>query len=135
MLFTDRLDAGRRLAARLEHLTGQDVVVLGLPRGGVPVAEVVAEALGAPLDVCLVRKLGVPFHPELGMGAIGEDGVRVLGEDVLRDARVTPGELARVEERERDELRRRAERYRGERPPVAVAGRTAVVVDDGVATG
>ncbi|MFE7230745.1 phosphoribosyltransferase family protein [Streptomyces sp. NPDC057596] len=135
MLFTDRLDAGRRLAARLEHLTGQDVVVLGLPRGGVPVAEVVAEALGAPLDVCLVRKLGVPFHPELGMGAIGEDGVRVLGEDVLREARVTPGELARVEERERDELQRRAERYRGERPPVAVAGRTAVVVDDGVATG
>ncbi|MFF4822441.1 phosphoribosyltransferase family protein [Streptomyces sp. NPDC001312] len=135
MLFTDRLDAGRRLAARLEHLTGQDVVVLGLPRGGVPVAEVVAEALGAPLDVCLVRKLGVPFHPELGMGAIGEDGVRVLGEDVLREARVTPGELARVEERERDELQRRAERYRGERPPVAVAGRTVAVVDDGVATG
>ncbi|WP_445525061.1 phosphoribosyltransferase family protein [Streptomyces cyslabdanicus] len=135
MLFTDRLDAGRRLADRLEGLAGRDVVVLGLPRGGVPVAEVVADALGAPLDVCLVRKLGVPSHPELGMGAIGEDGVRVLGEDVLREARVTPGELARVEERERGELDRRAARYRGERPPVGVAGRTVVVVDDGVATG
>ncbi|MFI9602451.1 phosphoribosyltransferase family protein [Streptomyces sp. NPDC052043] len=135
MLFTDRLDAGRRLAARLEDLAGRDVVVLGLPRGGVPVAEVVADALGAPLDVCLVRKLGVPSHPELGMGAIGEDGVRVLGEDVLREARVTPGELARVEERERGELDRRSARYRGERPPVGVAGRTVVVVDDGVATG
>ncbi|MFF9124692.1 phosphoribosyltransferase family protein [Streptomyces sp. NPDC014889] len=135
MLFTDRLDAGRRLAARLHHLAGQDVVVLGLPRGGVPVAETVANALGAPLDVCLVRKLGVPSHPELAMGAIGEDGVRVLGEDVLREVRVAPGDLARVEERERRELDRRAARYRGERPPVAVAGRTVVVVDDGVATG
>ncbi|GAA0910507.1 phosphoribosyltransferase family protein [Streptomyces thermoalcalitolerans] len=135
MLFANRTEAGRRLAARLEHLKGQDVVVLGLPRGGLPVAAAVAEALDAPLDVCLVRKLGVPSRPELGMGAIGEDGVRVLGQEVLRAARVQPEMLARIEERERRELERRAVRYRGERPPVAVAGRTAVIVDDGVATG
>ncbi|MGX4693153.1 phosphoribosyltransferase family protein [Streptomyces sp. JNUCC 63] len=135
MLFTDRIEAGRRLAARLDHLRGQDVVVLGLPRGGVPVAAVVAEALGAPLDVCLVRKLGVPSRPELGMGAIGEDGVRVLGQEVLRAAHVQPEALARVETRERRELERRAARYRGERPPAAVVGRTVVIVDDGVATG
>ncbi|GAA1009249.1 phosphoribosyltransferase family protein [Streptomyces thermogriseus] len=135
VLFANRTEAGRQLAARLEHLKGQDVVVLGLPRGGLPVAEAVAEALEAPLDVCLVRKLGVPSRPELGMGAIGEDGVRVLGQEVLRAARVQPEVLARIEERERHELERRAVRYRGERPPVAVAGRTVVIVDDGVATG
>ncbi|WP_073947517.1 phosphoribosyltransferase family protein [Streptomyces kebangsaanensis] len=135
MLFTDRVEAGRLLAARLEHLRGRDVVVLGLPRGGLPVAAAVAEALGAPLDVCLVRKLGVPSHPELGMGAIGEDGVRVLGQDVLRQAHVQPEALARVEERERRELERRSARYRGERPPAAVVGRTVVIADDGVATG
>ncbi|WP_112470411.1 phosphoribosyltransferase family protein [Streptomyces triticisoli] len=135
MLFTNRAEAGRRLAARLEHLRGQDVVVLGLPRGGLPVAAAVAEALGAPLDVCLVRKLGVPSRPELGMGAIGEDGVRVLGQEVLRAAHVQPEALARVEARERRELERRATRYRGERPPAAVTGRTVVIVDDGVATG
>ncbi|MFI1164182.1 phosphoribosyltransferase family protein [Streptomyces sp. NPDC020801] len=135
MLFTDRLEAGRRLGARLEHLAGQDVVVLGLPRGGVPVAAQVAEALGAPLDVCLVRKLGVPSQPELAMGAIGEDGVRVISQEVMREAHVPPEALARVEERERRELERRAVSYRGARPPVVVAGRTVVVVDDGVATG
>ncbi|MFE1860201.1 phosphoribosyltransferase family protein [Streptomyces anandii] len=135
MLFTDRVQAGRQLGARLAHLAGQDVVVLGLPRGGVPVAEAVADALGAPLDVCLVRKLGVPTQPELAMGAIGEDGVRVLSEDVLRETGVPPDARARVEERERRELLRRAERYRGDRPPAAVAGRTVVIVDDGVATG
>jgi predicted phosphoribosyltransferase/dienelactone hydrolase len=134
-VFADRRTAGRQLGDRLRHLRGQDVVVLGLPRGGVPVAAEVAEALGAPLDVCLVRKLGVPAQPELGMGAIGEDGVRVISQEVLRETRVPPEALARVEERERRELNRRATRYRGERPPVAVAGRTVVVVDDGVATG
>ncbi|MGV9253200.1 phosphoribosyltransferase family protein [Streptomyces sp. NPDC003697] len=135
MVFTDRRDAGRQLGARLRHLAGEDVVVLGLPRGGVPVAAEVAEALGAPLDVCLVRKLGVPFQPELGMGAIGEDGVRVINDAVVREARVTRQQLARVEEHERRVLEQRAARYRGDRTPVAVAGRTAVVVDDGVATG
>ncbi|MFF3908904.1 phosphoribosyltransferase family protein [Streptomyces sp. NPDC001848] len=135
MVFTDRLEAGRQLGARLRHLRGRDLVVLGLPRGGVPVAAEVAEALGAPLDVCLVRKLGVPFQPELGMGAIGEDGVRVINDAVVREARVTPEELAQVEEREREVLELRARRYRGGRSPAPVEGRTVVVVDDGVATG
>ena len=84
MVFADRADAGRRLAARLGHLRGEPVVVLGLPRGGVPVALQVARALGAPLDVIVVRKLGVPFQPELGMGAVGEDGVRVLNPEVIQ---------------------------------------------------
>ncbi|MCK8438827.1 phosphoribosyltransferase [Streptomyces sp. D2-8] len=135
MFFMDRRDAGRRLAARLEHLEGAEVVVLGLPRGGVPVAAEVAEVLGAPLDVCLVRKLGVPYQPELGMGAIGEGGVRVINDDVVRTARTTPDELAEVEARERGVLERRARRYRGGREPVGLKGRTVVVVDDGVATG
>ncbi|TWV58723.1 phosphoribosyltransferase [Streptomyces misionensis] len=135
MRFPDRPEAGRRLGRRLEYLRGQDVVVLGLPRGGVPVAAAVAEALDAPLDVCLVRKLGVPYQPELAMGAIGEDGVRVLNPDVLRGTGVSDEELARVEERERRVLAERAARYRGEGPSASVAGRTAVVVDDGVATG
>ncbi|MFI7300966.1 phosphoribosyltransferase family protein [Streptomyces sp. NPDC050121] len=135
MFFMDRRDAGRKLAARLEHLKGAEVVVLGLPRGGVPVAAEVAEALGAPLDVCLVRKLGVPFQPELGMGAIGEGGVRVINDDVVRTARITPDELAEVEAREREVLQSRARRYRGGREPVGLKGRTVLVVDDGVATG
>jgi predicted phosphoribosyltransferase/alpha-beta hydrolase superfamily lysophospholipase len=135
VLFTNRDEAGRQLGARLEHLAGQDVVVLGLPRGGVPVAAAVAAALDAPLDLCLVRKLGVPTQPELAMGAIGENGVRVTDDMIVRQAHVAPQALARVEERERRELARRAELYRGGRPPLAVAGRTVVVVDDGVATG
>ncbi|KOV11211.1 phosphoribosyl transferase, partial [Streptomyces sp. XY431] len=133
--FTDRTDAGHRLAARLTHLRGPGTVVVALPRGGVPVAAEVAAALAAPLDICVIRKLGLPHQPELGMGAIGEDGVRVLNEQVLRPARVTPGQLAAVEARERAELERRARRYRGDRPPVDLRGRTVVVVDDGVATG
>ncbi|MEU9859757.1 phosphoribosyltransferase family protein [Streptomyces sp. NPDC047971] len=135
MYFTDRTDAGRQLAARLDHLKGHDVVVLGLPRGGVPVAEQVADALGAPLDVCLVRKLGVPFQPELAMGAIGEGDVRVLNDNVLAETGVSGRDIAAVEERERALLRRRAERYRGPTPPARLDGRTAVVVDDGLATG
>jgi predicted phosphoribosyltransferase/dienelactone hydrolase len=135
VVFTDRLEAGRRLADRLTHLRGEDAVVLGLPRGGIPVAAPVAEALRAPLDVCLVRKLGAPFQPELGMGAIGEDGVRVINDEVVRMADATERDVARVEERERAVLAERAGRYRGGREPVPVAGRTAVVVDDGVATG
>ncbi|WP_329124298.1 phosphoribosyltransferase family protein [Streptomyces sp. NBC_01353] len=135
MYFTDRTDAGRQLAARLDHLKGHDVVVLGLPRGGVPVAEQVADALGAPLDVCLVRKLGVPFQPELAMGAIGEGDVRVLNDNVLVETGVSDRDVAAVEERERALLRRRAERYRGTTPPARLDGRTAVVVDDGLATG
>ena len=134
-IFRDRRDAGRRLAARLEGLRGEQPVVVGLPRGGVPVAAAVAEALGAPLDVVVVRKLGVPFQPELGMGAVGEGGVRVLNDEVVRLTGVGPAEIAEVEARERVEIERRARRFRGDRPAVALAGRTVVVVDDGIATG
>ncbi|MFD7875854.1 phosphoribosyltransferase family protein [Streptomyces sp. NPDC059766] len=135
MLYLDRRDAGRQLASVLKHLKGADVVVLGLPRGGVPVAAEVAKALGAPLDVCLVRKLGVPFQPELGMGAIGEGGVRVINDEVVRTAHATPHDLAEVEAREREVLESRARRYREGREPAVLAGRTVLVVDDGVATG
>ncbi|MER5202638.1 phosphoribosyltransferase family protein [Streptomyces sp. NPDC002825] len=135
MFFSDRTDAGRQLAPLLDHLKGHDVVVLGLPRGGVPVAAEVADALDAPLDICLVRKLGVPYQPELAMGALGEGGVRVLNERVLQEARVGERDLAAVEEREHAELEQRAQRYRGSRPSVPLEGRTVVVVDDGLATG
>ena len=135
MLFIDRTDSGRRLADRLTHLTGPDVVVVGLPRGGVPVAYEVAVALGAPLDVIVVRKLGVPFQPELGMGAVGEGGVRVINDEVVRMTGVSPAELAAAETRERAEVDRRANRFRGDRAPVPLAGRTVVIVDDGIATG
>jgi putative phosphoribosyl transferase len=134
-LFRDRREAGARLAERLEHLRAESPVVLGLPRGGVPVAYEVATRLGAPLDVIVVRKLGVPFQPELGMGAVGEDGVIVLNDDVLRLTRVRDDELARIEARERQEVERRARRFRGGRPRVDVTERTAVIVDDGIATG
>ena len=134
-MFTDRTEAGKRLAEHLGHFADQDVVVLGLPRGGIPVAYEVATALHAPLDVIVVRKLGVPFQPELAMGAIGEDGARVLNDEVLRLAHVTAGELAAVEERERAELERRARRFRGARPRIDLTGRTALIVDDGIATG
>ena len=135
MPFKDRVDAGRRVAARLMSLRGVDVVVLGLPRGGVPVAAEVARALDAPLDVIVVRKLGVPFQPELAMGAIGEGGVRIANDDVIRAARITRDQWAAVEERERAELMRRARRFRAGRRRVPLAGRTAVLVDDGIATG
>jgi len=135
MTFTDRVDAGRQLSRLVAHLGGPDLVVLGLPRGGVVVASEVAEALAAPLDVIVVRKLGVPDQPELGMGAIGEGGSRIINPDVVRMARVTTGELAAVEVREREVLRRRAGRLRGDRPAVDLAGRTALIIDDGVATG
>ena len=135
MIFVDRVDAGRRLAGQLEYLRGENPVVLGLPRGGVPVAFEVARALGAPLDVIVVRKLGVPFQPELGMGAIGEDGVRIVNGDVLRMTGVSQEELAMVEKHERAELERRAQHLRGERVRIPLKGRTVVVVDDGIATG
>ncbi len=134
-VFADRVDAGRRLARSLTHLRGTDPVVVGLPRGGVPVAAMVADALRAPLDVIVVRKLGVPDQTELAMGAIGEDDVRVLNHDVLRAARVTTDELAAVETRERAELTRRAHRFRAGRDRIPLAGRVVVVVDDGIATG
>ncbi|WP_374774075.1 phosphoribosyltransferase family protein [Streptomyces sp. NBC_01310] len=135
MLFTHRTDAGERLAEALRHLQGEDPVVLGLPRGGVPVAFQVARALGAPLDVIVVRKLGVPYHRELGFGAIGEGGVRVISEDIVRSSRVKQADLAAVEHAEEAELARQARRFRGDRPRAALDGRTVIVVDDGIATG
>ncbi|MEU6664338.1 phosphoribosyltransferase family protein [Streptomyces sp. NPDC046821] len=135
MRFTDRTEAGRRLAAALGHLRGEAPVVLGLPRGGVPVAYEVASALGAPLDVIVVRKLGVPYQPELAFGAIGEGGVRVLNDDIVRHCGIDPDHIAAVERTERQELERRARRFRGGRPPAAGDARTVIVVDDGIATG
>jgi putative phosphoribosyl transferase len=134
MPFADRIDAGRRLAARLLSVQG-DVVVLGLPRGGVPVGAEVARVLDAPLDVILVRKLGVPTQPELAMGAIGEGGIEVANESVIDAARVTGDQWAAVARRERAELARRAQRFRGDHQRIPLAGRTAVLVDDGIATG
>jgi putative phosphoribosyl transferase len=139
MPYRDRADAGRRLASLLAGLPtierGAGSVVVGLPRGGIPVAYEIARALGAPLDVILVRKVGLPAQPELAMGAIGEDGIRVINEDVVRAERVSERQFAEVEERERAELIRRAEHYRAGHPRVPLAGRTAIVVDDGIATG
>ncbi len=135
MSFLDRSDAGRRLAGRMLHLRGEDAVVLGLPRGGVPVAAEVARALGAPLDVIVVRKLGVPVQPELGMGAIGEGDVRIINPEVVAITRVTDAEIAAVEKRERAELERRARCFRGDRSRTPLTGRTAIIIDDGIATG
>jgi putative phosphoribosyl transferase len=135
MTFADRVDAGRQLARLVSHLRGQDVAVLGLPRGGVPVAFEVAQALQAPLDVIVVRKLGVPDQPELGMGAIGEGGVRILNPPVIHVAEVSTEQLAAVEAREQAVLTERAHLLRGDQPAVALAGRTALIIDDGVATG
>jgi predicted phosphoribosyltransferase len=136
MLFRDRFDAGRQLAERLMHCAGRDdVIVLALPRGGVPVGYEVAEALGAPLDVFLVRKLGVPGHEELAMGAIASGGVRVLNEQVVRMLRPTESDVRRVETQELRELERREAEYRGGRPPLDVRGKTVILVDDGLATG
>ena len=134
-VFRNRTEAGTALAARLEHLRGDNVVVLGLPRGGVPVAFEIAEALDAPLDVIVVRKVGVPGQPELAMGAIGEDGVRVVNDEVVRLTGASEADFAGVERRERVELQRRADQFRGATPRIDLAGRTAVLVDDGIATG
>ncbi len=134
--FADRREAGRRLAEAVEPVVrGEDVVVLGLPRGGVPVAEEVARAIGAPLDVLVVRKLGVPWQPELAFGAISTGGVLVMNEDVVQAAALGPEEIDQVVGRERIELERRETMLHGGRDPLAVEGRTVVLVDDGIATG
>lgn len=135
MLFKDRVDAGQQLAAKLHQLASRDLVVLGLPRGGVPVAAEVAQALGAPLDIIIVRKLGAPFQPEFALGALGEEGVRVMNPEALGYAVATPDELSATEERERQEIARRALRFRRGRERRALDGRVAVIVDDGIATG
>jgi putative phosphoribosyl transferase len=135
MRFHDRNEAGNALATRLEHLRDEHPVVLGLPRGGVPVAAAVAAHLDAPLDVLIVRKVGVPHQPELAMGAIGEGGVRVVNDDIVTHARVTAEQWDAVERREWAELERRAESLRGAHPRVPLDGRVVVIVDDGLATG
>jgi len=131
----DRRSAGALLGIEVAKTALENPVVLGLPRGGVPVADKVAEALRAPLDVIVVRKLGVPGQRELAMGAVGENGAVVLNDDVVRSAQVTEAELREVESRERLELDKRLRRVRSVRPRESLVGRTAVIVDDGVATG
>jgi putative phosphoribosyl transferase len=136
MLFRDRTEAGRLLAGRLmPYARRRDTVVLGLPRGGVPVAFEVASRLGLPLDVFTVRKLGVPGHEELAMGAIGSGGVLVLNEDLVRALGIPAQAIEAVAVEERRELARREGAYRGNRPPLALRGKTAILVDDGLATG
>ncbi len=135
-LFRDRADAGRQLAARLEDYKGKaEVLVLALPRGGVPVAFEIATAINAPLDVMTVRKLGTPGQPELAMGAIATGGVRVMNEDVLRMCAISEEAIAAVAERELKELARREQAYRGDRERPEIAGKVVILVDDGVATG
>lgn len=132
----DRIEAGRLLGERLaEEYAGTDAVVLGLPRGGVPVAAEVARRIRAPLDVLVVRKLGVPHHEEVAMGAVGEEGAIVRNTGVLGSAGVSAVEFERSERRERAEVAQRIWRFRGGREPVPLDGRTAIVVDDGMATG
>ncbi len=134
--FRDRADAGRQLAAYLSHYLGRaDVLVLGLPRGGMPVAAEVAAALHAPLDAFLVRKLGVPGHEELAMGAIASGGLRVLNEDTIHELRIPSAAIDAIELRERGELARRERLYRGARARPHIADRIVILVDDGLATG
>ena len=133
--FADRADAGRRLAEALGRYRERDLLVLGLPRGGVPVAFEVAAALHAPLDVLVVRKLGVPYQPELAFGAIGEGGVEVLNDVVVRRLGLRAEAIAAVEDAQRTELQRRVDRYRGGRPGLDLTARTVLIVDDGFATG
>jgi putative phosphoribosyl transferase len=133
--FADRGEAGRELGSRLSAMTVEDPVVIGLPRGGVPVAEQVAKALGAPLAVLAVRKLGAPHNPEYGIGAIAEDGTCVVDPEALTMLGIGREGLDEIVARAAAELRRRVEVYGGERVPLRLEGRTVIVVDDGVATG
>lgn len=136
MLFKDRADAGRQLAAELgEYANRHDVVVMALPRGGVPVAFEVAQQLHAPLDIFLVRKLGVPGHEELAMGAIASGNVRVINQQVVRSLGIQQAAIDAVAEQELRELQRRERAYRGDRPVPETRGRTVILVDDGLATG
>lgn len=136
MIFANRSEAGLSLAWRLEKYAGrQDVVVLGVPRGGVPVAFEVAKALHVPLDVLVLRKLGVPGHEELAFGAIALGGTRVLDRHILRQLGIPPTEVEAITTKEREELLRREQAYRGNLPPLDLSGKTVILVDDGVATG
>lgn len=134
--FADRREAGRELAHQLTNYRGRsDVVVLALPRGGVPVGFEIATALGAPLDVFVVRKLGMPGHPELAIGAIASGGVRVLNEDLVHWYQLPDRVIEAIADEEQTELERREREYRGERPLIHLGGRTVILVDDGLATG
>src|SRR5688572_21845452 len=136
MIFRDRIDAGRQLAARLRHYAGRpDTIVLALPRGGVPVGAEVARALGAPLDIFLVRKLGLPGHPELAMGAIASGGVRVLNDDVVSWYRIPESVIDDAAREEQAELERRERVYRNGRAPIELRDRIVLLIDDGLATG
>ena len=134
-MFADRRDAGRQLADRLAGHAAMDPVIVAMPRGGVPVAAEVADRLGAPLDVIVVRKIGCPWQPELGIGAVAEGGVRILNEALVAETGVTSHQLEEATNREEAELARRVRRYRGTRPAVPVEDRVVVLVDDGLATG
>lgn len=134
--FADRREGGRRLAKALSHYRGKpNTIVIGLPRGGVVTAAAIAEDLDLPLDVLVVRKLGTPGHEELAMGAIGPGGVRVLNDDVISSLRIAATQVDAEARREQAELERRERLYRGDRPPLDLAGKTVIVVDDGLATG
>ncbi|QXV56512.1 phosphoribosyltransferase [Amycolatopsis sp. TNS106] len=135
MRFQDRREAGRALAKRLRYLRGHHAIVLGLPRGGVVIAKEIADVLDAPLDILLVRKIGLPGGPELAMGALGEGGVLVTDHDVVRGWGITPADVATAADAQRAELARRTTLYRRGRPPIPVTGQTVVLADDGVATG
>ncbi len=136
MRYADRTHAGRVLAGRLTTLAGRDdVTVLALPRGGVPVAAPIATELGLPLDVLVIRKLGLPWQPELAMGAVGPAGVRVLRDDVISRAKVRLDQIDDVTRKEAQECRRQEKLYRAARPALDLRGKTAVLVDDGLATG
>ncbi|MRH91113.1 phosphoribosyltransferase [Nocardia sp. SYP-A9097] len=134
MIYPNREAAGRALGGVLEHFRAADPLILGLPRGGVPVAVAIRDTIGGDLDVLLVRKIGVPWQPELAMGAIGEDGVRVLNADVVATTGVTPEQFADIEDLERVELERRRHVLRTE-PPIPLKDRTVIIADDGMATG
>jgi putative phosphoribosyl transferase len=133
--FRDRTDAGAQLAEQLAAYRGRDVLVLGIPRGGVPVAAEVARRLGAELDIVVARKLGAPFQPELAIGAVTANGGRYLNDTLAHDAGVSSEYLAAVTAKEMAEAHRREERFRGKRPPPRIEGRIVIVVDDGLATG
>ncbi|HEU5303933.1 MAG TPA: phosphoribosyltransferase [Gemmatimonadales bacterium] len=135
ILFRDRIDAGRQLAKRLEVFRQESPVVLAIPRGGVPVGAEVARLLDAELDVIVARKLGAPFQPELAIGAVTADGERLLNQDIVGQIGVDAAYLDQVTKREVEEARRREQRFRGGRAPVDVTGHTAILVDDGLATG
>jgi putative phosphoribosyl transferase len=135
LVFQDRIDAGRQLAETLKSYRPNEMIILALPRGGVPVGYEIAQALHIPLEVLIIRKLGVPGHEELAMGALGPNGLTVFNEDVLRMHQLSPAAINRVVARETDELNRRSRFFRGNRPFPDLAGKTVVIVDDGLATG